>query len=98
MEIVDTYEEEPEDYFHMKQATEFVVDDTASMMVADGMVTFVNRTTGDSVSLSEWDFSNLDLAYICARMEEKNPRIKEHRLELEAHRAEEEKANDQSIA
>jgi len=95
METVDTYTEEPEDFLHLQEPTEFVADDTASMMVSDGMVTFINRQTGDSVSLSEWDFSNLDLAYICARLEEKNPRLKESRLEREAYEAEQEQDNDE---
>jgi hypothetical protein len=94
MEIVDTRSEEMEGFEHLKEPTKFEVDDTTSMMVADGQVTFINHATGDSVTLSEWAFSEVDLAYICARLEEKNPRLKEHRLELEAYEAEQEKAND----
>lgn len=90
MEKLDQRTEEEEDYPHLKEPTEFIISDNVSMMIADGDVTFIDYETGDSVTMSEWDFSEADIAYLMARLEEKNPTLKVNRLEREKYEAEQE--------
>jgi hypothetical protein len=94
METVDQRTEEQEGFLHLQEPTEFVVSERVSMVVEDGELTFIDYETGDSVTMSEWDFSEVDLAYLYARLEEKNPTLKANRLEREAYEAEQEQNND----
>ena len=94
METVDKRTEEAEGFLHLQEPTQFVVDDRVSMMVQDGEVTFIDHETGDSVTMSEWNFSEVDLVYLYARLEEKNPTLKANRLEREKYEAEQEQNND----
>lgn len=90
METVDKRTEEQEGFLHLQEPTKFVVDDRVSMFVQDGEVTFIDHETGDSVTMSEWNFSEVDLVYLYARLEEKNPTLKANRLEREKYEAEQE--------
>lgn len=92
METVDQRTEEAEGFLHLQEPTEFIVDEGVSMIVEDGEVTFVDYKTNQTVTMSEWDFSEVDLAYIYARLEEKNPTLKAHRLEREKYEAEQEQS------
>jgi hypothetical protein len=95
METVDKRTPEREDYPPLKEPTEFVVSDNVSMIVEDGEVTFIDFKTNQTVTMSEWDFSEVDLVYLHARLEEKNPTLKANRLERERYEAEQEKNNDE---
>ena len=91
METVDDKRvEAPEDFRHLQEPTEFVVDESVSMIVEDGEITFIDYKTNQTVTMSEWDFSEVDLAYLYARLEEKNPTLKANRIEREKYEAEQE--------
>lgn len=95
METVDRRTPTPEDYEPLKEPTEFVISDNVSMIVEDGEVTFVDYKTNQTVTMTEWDFSEADIAYIYARLEERNPVIKTNRIEREKYDEEQqEKIND----
>jgi hypothetical protein len=88
METVDKRTEEKEDFLHLQEPTEIIVNDNVSMLVEDGEVTFIDYETNQTVTMSEWDFSEADLHYIYVRLEERNPVIKANRLEREKYEAE----------
>lgn len=90
METVDQRTEEAEEYPHLQEPTEFIISDNVSMLVEDGEVTFIDYKTNQTVTMSEWDFSEADIAYLMARLEEKNPTLKANRLEREKYEAEQE--------
>lgn len=88
--IVDKRIPEPDTFEHLKQPTEIVVNDNVSMVISDGEVTFIDYTTDQMVTMSEWEMSEADLHYIYIRLEERNPTIKANRLEREKYEAEQE--------
>lgn len=90
METVDKRTPVDENYPPLQEPTEFVVTDNVSMVVEDGEVTFIDYKTNQTVTMPEWDFSEADLAYLYARLEEKNPTIKANRLAREKYEAEKE--------
>lgn len=93
METVDKRTEDTGDYPSLQESTEFIVSDNVSMLVEEGEVTFIDYKTNQTVTMSEWDFSGVDLAYLYARLEEKNPTLKANRLEREKYEAEQEQTN-----
>lgn len=84
------------DFVHLKEPTEFEVNSEVSMIVEDGEVTFIDFKTNQTVTMSEWEFSEVDLKYIYTRLEEKNPAIKSNRLARQKYEEEQEQINDQS--
>lgn len=89
-QIIDKRTPEPDTFEHLKQPTEVVVNDNVSMLISDGSVTFVDYTTDQMVTMSEWDMSEADLHYIYLRLEERNPALKDNRLAREKHETEQE--------
>jgi hypothetical protein len=88
METVDRRTPEREDYDPLKEPTEFIVSEDVSMIVEEGEITFIDYKTNQTVTMTEWDFSEVDLAYLHARLEERNPVIKANRLAREKYEAE----------
>lgn len=87
-QIIDKRIPEPSDFHHLQQPTEVVINDNVSMVISDGEITFVDYTTDQYITVSEWDLSEAELHYIYLRLEEKNPTIKENRIEREKYEAE----------
>lgn len=95
METVDKRTPVAENFEMLEEPTEFIVNDNVSMLVEDGEVTFIDYKTNQTVTMSEWDFSEVDLAYLYTRLEERNPTLKANRLEREKYEAEQGQTNDQ---
>ena len=91
-QIVDKRIPEPSDFHHLQQPTEVVINDNVSMIISDGQVTFMDYTTEQAVTVSEWDLSEAELHYVYLRLEEKNPTIKANRIAREQYEAEQEQS------